>query len=67
VVRQRMATFVARDSRDDLVALAERFEAGQLTVPIGATFRLADAAAALAHVAAGHAHGKTVVTLEPAP
>ena len=27
-----------------------------------ATYRLADAAAALAHVAAGHAHGKTIVT-----
>ncbi|WP_327011443.1 NAD(P)-dependent alcohol dehydrogenase [Dactylosporangium sp. NBC_01737] len=59
--RRRAGTFVARTRREDLTTLAALFEAGSITVPVGATYRLADAAAALAHVAAGHAHGKIVV------
>ncbi|MET7425993.1 NAD(P)-dependent alcohol dehydrogenase [Dactylosporangium sp. NPDC005555] len=59
--RQRMATFVARDRRDDLVTLAGLVEAGALIPPVGATYPLADAAAALAEVAAGHARGKLVI------
>jgi NADPH:quinone reductase-like Zn-dependent oxidoreductase len=61
VSRRRAKTFIARDSRADLVTLAELFGAGALVVPVGATYPLADAAAALAHVAAGHAHGKVIV------
>ncbi|MGI5179020.1 NAD(P)-dependent alcohol dehydrogenase [Dactylosporangium sp. CA-152071] len=61
VVRQRMATFIARDSRDDLVTLAGLVEAGALVPPVGATYPLAAAADALAEVAAGHARGKLIV------
>jgi NADPH:quinone reductase-like Zn-dependent oxidoreductase len=40
------------------------FEAGRLTVPVEATFRLADAAAAYDRFIAGHKFGKVILTMD---
>jgi NADPH:quinone reductase-like Zn-dependent oxidoreductase len=42
--------------------LAARFAAGQLQIPVAASYRLADAAQALARVTGGHAAGAVVLT-----
>lgn len=56
-------TFSARARRDagDLADVARRAAAGELEVVVGATFPLAEAAAAHAAVGSGHARGKTVL------
>ncbi|MFD0662178.1 zinc-binding dehydrogenase [Thermocatellispora tengchongensis] len=58
-----MVNFIAIPTRDDLTALCELIEAGQLTPVIGATYPLDQAAAAMAHLETGHARGKIVVTV----
>ncbi|WP_018636625.1 NADPH:quinone oxidoreductase family protein [Parafrankia elaeagni] len=50
---------LARNERE----LIELFAAGRFTPHIGATFAFADSAAALRHVADGHAVGKTVLEI----
>lgn len=59
----RAPTFVARPTTKDLVALCDLIDAGEVTPVVEAAYPLADAAAALEHVAAGHVAGKVVVTL----
>ncbi|WP_304451496.1 NAD(P)-dependent alcohol dehydrogenase [Nocardiopsis sp. YSL2] len=61
--RPRMRPFAAKTSREDLAALAELIESGQVRPVIDRTYALADTAAALARQGAGHARGKTVVTV----
>ena len=51
-----------RPDGDQLRTLAKQFADGKLTVPVAATYRLADAAAALAQTTSGHAGG--AVSLE---
>jgi NADPH:quinone reductase-like Zn-dependent oxidoreductase len=45
-----------------LRGLAKRFADGQLEIPVAASYRLAEAAQALAQVAGGHAAGAVVLT-----
>ena len=42
---------------------ASHFADGQLAVPVAATYRLADAAAALAQATSGHAGGAIILRL----
>jgi NADPH:quinone reductase-like Zn-dependent oxidoreductase len=63
VVRQRLAPLPSTWVRDDLLAVTELIEAGTVTPVVGRTFPLADTAAALRHVEAGHARGKVVITV----
>lgn len=63
VVRQRLRPLPSTWRRQDLLAVTELIEAGTLAPVVDRTFPLADTAAALRHVEAGHARGKVVVTV----
>ncbi|SEF35528.1 NADPH:quinone reductase [Amycolatopsis pretoriensis] len=61
-VRHRLCGLVARERGADLDDLRDLIEAGKLTPALDRTFPLADAAAAIDHLHAGRAAGKTVLT-----
>jgi NADPH:quinone reductase-like Zn-dependent oxidoreductase len=63
VVRQRLRPLPSTWARQDLLAVTELIEAGTLAPVVDRIFPLADTAAALRHVEAGHARGKVVVTV----
>ena len=50
-------------SRDDLLAVTELVDTGTLRPVIDRTYPLADTAAGLQHIEAGHARGKVVITV----
>jgi NADPH:quinone reductase-like Zn-dependent oxidoreductase len=52
-----------RPDGDQLRTLAKHLADGTLTVPVAATYRLRDAAAALAQTTSGHAGGAVVLTI----
>ncbi|WP_439377916.1 NAD(P)-dependent alcohol dehydrogenase [Amycolatopsis lexingtonensis] len=61
LVRHRLRGLVARERGADLETLRELIEAGKVTPVLDRTFPLADAAAAIGHLHAGHAAGKVVL------
>ena len=63
LVRQQASPTVKTQNRDDLVALKDLIEAGKVTPVIDRTYPLAEAPAAIGHVAAGHARGTVVMTV----
>jgi NADPH:quinone reductase-like Zn-dependent oxidoreductase len=63
VVRQQASPTVKTQNHDDLVALKGLVEAGKVTPVIDRTYRLSDTAAAIGHVATGHARGTVVLTV----
>jgi len=62
-VSQTLGTFVASENAADLVVLRELIESGAVTPVVERTWPLAGAAAAIAHLLAGRARGKLVVTV----
>ena len=50
-------------SQDDLITVADLVSTGALRPIIDRTYPLADTAAGLQHVEAGHARGKVVITV----
>lgn len=64
--RQRLRPFLSIEKHADLLELARLVADGRLRPVVGRTFALDDAAAALAHVATGHARGKVVVAVDVA-
>ena len=48
-------------NREDLLALHDLVDSGQLTTVIDRTYLLAETPEAMAYVGTGHAHGKVVV------
>lgn len=62
-VRERLVPLVASPDPDRLRRLAGMVEEGQLAPVIERTFPLDDAQAAVAVIGAGHARGKTVITV----
>lgn len=60
-VSQRLHPFLSLSKRDDLVALKELIEAGDVVPVVGRTYPLIEAAAALDYVGHRHSRGKTVV------
>jgi NADPH:quinone reductase-like Zn-dependent oxidoreductase len=60
----RMKAFAAKPTADDLAALTELIEAGEIRPIIDRTYVLAELHTALARQGDGHAQGKTVVTVE---
>jgi len=62
LVRQRLRPLPDKWERDHLVAVTDFIEAGKLTPVLGRTYAMADTAAGLRYVEAGHARGKVVVT-----
>jgi len=67
LVRQQGAPSVKTQNRPDLVALAELAEAGKVTPVIDRTYPLRETPEAIGHVAAGHARGTVVITMDPLP
>jgi len=61
--RQRLTAFIARESRADLVTLAEMAGSGAVTPAIDRAYPLSQAAAAVGHVAEGRARGKVVISV----
>jgi NADPH:quinone reductase-like Zn-dependent oxidoreductase len=60
---QRLGRFLVSMNHDDLVALKELIEAGKVTPVLDRTYPLSQAAQAIDHVGAGHAQGKTAITV----
>ncbi len=61
--RQRLRALVSRERAADLEHLGSLVRAGRLLVPIESVRPLAETAAAVEHIGAGRARGKTVVSL----
>jgi len=62
-VSQRLLPFLAKLRTKDMAFLAELSEAGKVTPVIGRTYPLSEAPEAIRHVEAGHARGKTLITV----
>jgi NADPH:quinone reductase-like Zn-dependent oxidoreductase len=61
--RQKMVGMLARFNQPDLIILAELMESGAVTPVIDRTFDLAETPDALRYLGAGHAQGKTIITV----
>ena len=62
-VGQKLYPLISTEKLEDLQALAEMVEAGQLTPVVGETFPLTDAAEAVRRLERGHVGGKIVITV----
>jgi NADPH:quinone reductase-like Zn-dependent oxidoreductase len=62
-ISQTMRTFLSTVQPRDLAELAELIGAGTVVPVVDRTYPLNEAAAAMAHVAAGHTRGKVIVTI----
>jgi len=63
LVRQHLRFVPTRQDQAELTALAGLVDDGKLTAVIDRTYSLADTAAGLRYVEAGHVHGKVVITV----
>ncbi|MGZ5353593.1 MAG: NAD(P)-dependent alcohol dehydrogenase [Actinomycetota bacterium] len=61
--KQRLRPVVSKESGEDLRALAELIERGDVTPVVGRTFPLVETADAIRYLEQGHAAGKVVVTV----
>jgi NADPH:quinone reductase-like Zn-dependent oxidoreductase len=61
--RQRLRPVVSKEKPEDLRALADLIERGEVTPVVGRTFPLIETADAIRHLEGGHAAGKVVVTV----
>ena len=62
-VRHRLRTFISTQNRDDLVALKDLIEAGEVTPVIDRNFTLSETPDAVAYVGERHTQGKVVITI----
>jgi NADPH:quinone reductase-like Zn-dependent oxidoreductase len=62
-VRQRLRVLMAKQKREDLLALTELIDAGKLVPVLDRTYPLADTAEGLRRVEQGHARGKVIITV----
>jgi len=58
-----MVPFMTRGNLEDLDALKDLLEAGEVTPVIDRTYRLDQAAEAVRYLEGGHAAGKVVITV----
>lgn len=63
-VSQRLLTFMTNENHADLAKIGALIEAGKVTPVIDRSYPLADAADAVRYVAAGHASGKVLVSMD---
>jgi NADPH:quinone reductase-like Zn-dependent oxidoreductase len=61
---QRLITFVAKPSKEDLTVLQELMAAGKVTPVIDKRYSLSEVPEAIRYLEEGHARGKVVITLE---
>jgi NADPH:quinone reductase-like Zn-dependent oxidoreductase len=66
-VRQQGRPSIKFQNNGDLVVLKELVEAGKVTPVIDGTYPLSETPAAISHVAAGHARGTIVISMEDRP
>ena len=62
-IHQNLKTFISTENRDDLYLLKDYIESGRLAPVIDRAFPLAEAADAIRHLEAGHACGKSVISI----
>jgi NADPH:quinone reductase-like Zn-dependent oxidoreductase len=62
-VSQTLATFISRESHEDMIVLGGLIEAGAVTPVIDRTYPLSEAAEAIRHMRSGRARGKLVITV----
>jgi NADPH:quinone reductase-like Zn-dependent oxidoreductase len=62
-VSQRLGTFEAKRSKEDLQVLKELIEAGKVSPVIDRTYPLSEVPEAIRYLEEGHARGKVVITL----
>ena len=62
-VGQKLIPYLAKRSKDDLVALTELVEAGKVTPVIDRSYPLSEVPDAIRYLEAGHAQGKVVITV----
>ena len=63
-VGQRLGSFLAKSSRDDLALLKELIEAGTVTPVIDRTYPLREVPEAIRYLETGRARGKVVVAVQ---
>jgi NADPH:quinone reductase-like Zn-dependent oxidoreductase len=63
-ISQKMGMFMAQQSKDDLVILADLMQSGKVKPVIDRTYPLSQIADAIRYLEQGHARGKVVVTME---
>ena len=63
IVRQRMRGLVAKERQEDLLALRDMIESGQITPVVDRTYPLHEAPDAIRSWARGHARGKAAITV----
>lgn len=63
-VGHEVGNFMAKENAEDLAALRDLVESGEVAPAVDRTFPLARTADALHHLAAGHARGTIVVTVD---
>jgi len=66
-VSQKAVPFIAKSSRDDLTLLGELIAAGKIEPVIDSRYSLSDTADAVRRVEEGHARGKVIIDVAPAP
>jgi NADPH:quinone reductase-like Zn-dependent oxidoreductase len=62
-VSQRLVSFLAQLTRDDLAVLRELLQAGKVTPVIDRAYPLTEAAEAIRYLETGHARGKITITM----
>jgi NADPH:quinone reductase-like Zn-dependent oxidoreductase len=60
---QKLLSFIAKSSKEDLIVLKELIEAGKVRSVIDRTYPLNKAAEAIGYLEKGHARGKVVITV----
>jgi NADPH:quinone reductase-like Zn-dependent oxidoreductase len=61
---QKLITFLAKPSKEDLTVLRELMAAGKVTPVIDKRYSLSEVPEAIRYLEEGHARGKVVITLE---
>jgi NADPH:quinone reductase-like Zn-dependent oxidoreductase len=62
-VRQRLTSFLAKETKADLLTLKELLEAGKVTPVIDRTYPLSETPEAIRYLEEGHTRGKVVITV----
>ena len=60
---QRLRMFLAKNNKEDLGVLKELIESGDITPIVDKTYKLSEAAQAVANVGERHSRGKTVISM----
>jgi NADPH:quinone reductase-like Zn-dependent oxidoreductase/FtsP/CotA-like multicopper oxidase with cupredoxin domain len=63
VVSQKLGTFISSENAEDLTALRQLIESGQVTPAIDRTYPLSQVPAAIRYLIQGHARGKVVIAV----